>query len=510
MTSSSSGPRTERGLRPRRRVALAALSGLLLFAAFPPLDLGWFAPLALVPLFIAWHDARPAAGALAGAAFGLVFFGTLCSWAWRVGFVAYIPLVVVMAAWSTLTGAAVTWLGARRVTSPWIAAALWIALEALRGRWPLGGFSWGEAGYALHDLAPARSLAAWGGVPLVSLAVVATAALLARLLSTRERRARARAVMGLAAIVIGTTILYVERPRLAPDGQLRAALVQGNDKNRDLTVDELAERYLPVSHLRLATTIDRPVDLIVFPESSLDADPREDESLAAQLQATARAHFAALLVNAVTDAPRGRLYNMNLLYAPDGRLVGTYAKQHLVPFGEYVPLRRRLRFIHELDQVPSDFTPGKHHRAFPIAGHRVGTVICFESAFADLIRGDVRRGASAIVVSTNNRSFQRTSNAAQHVAMSQLRAAETGRPVLQAAISGISAVIDGNGRVAGRTRLFRRTVLYGDVTLTRGRTPYVAWGEWAAALGMLVSLAGVAAALRTRGRVRPPASVSVD
>jgi apolipoprotein N-acyltransferase len=193
------------------------------------------------------------------------------------------------------------------------------------------------------------------------------------------------------------------------------------------------------------------------------------------------------MVNVIDEQTPGKTYNANRLYDPDGRLQGTYAKQHLVPYGEYVPFRSALGFISELQQIPTDFDAGHTTKVFDVAGKPVGTVICFESAFTPLMRSSVRKGAQAIVVSTNNRSYRRSPNSAQHVALSQMSAAAVGRPVLHAAVSGITAVIDANGDVRRTTQLFRNEVVSGTVTTVRGETPYVrfgAWVEWACLLGL--------------------------
>ncbi len=123
-----------------------------------------------------------------------------------------------------------------------------------------------------------------------------------------------------------------------------------------------------------------------------------------------------MLVNARTPGTDGQTRNTNLLYTPDGRLQGTYSKQHLVPFGEYVPWRDQLSFLSELRQIPYDFQAGHSRTIFHVAGHPLGSVICFESAFGPLVRDYVRDGAQAIVVSTNNRSYQRSANSEQHLA----------------------------------------------------------------------------------------------
>jgi apolipoprotein N-acyltransferase len=216
-------------------------------------------------------------------------------------------------------------------------------------------------------------------------------------------------------------------------------------------------------------------------------------------------HDAVVLVNARYRAPNGRLYNANLAYGPDGRLLGVYAKQHLVPFGEFVPLRHELTFISDLRQIPYDFTAGNRRVLFNAGGRRFGTVICYESAYAPLVRDFVRDGAQALVVSTSDRSYGRSGIAATHVATGQMRAAETGRPVLHAALSGITAVIDADGRVRHSTSLFTSALTTGTVTTTTGETPFVRFGEWVLVGSALALLGAAVAASR-----RPPRGVPVD
>jgi apolipoprotein N-acyltransferase len=202
------------------------------------------------------------------------------------------------------------------------------------------------------------------------------------------------------------------------------------------------------------------------------------------------------------EQQRGKTYNANRFYAPDGRLLGTYAKQHLVPFGEYVPFRDSLGFISELQQIPTDFDPGHATKVFKIKGKPVGTVICFESAFTPLMRTSVQKGAQAIIVTTNNRSYRRSPNSAQHVALSQMSAAAVGRPVLHASISGITAVIDAHGDVSRTTHLFKNAVVTGRVTTVRGETPYVRFGDWVE-WACLIGLAGAVVVAVSRRRLRP-------
>lgn len=479
----------------RWRFLAAVATGLLLAASRPPLDLGPLALVALVPLLSTWRGARPRAAAGYAFVAAVVYYGFLASWIWYFGAVAIVPFLVVMALYWAGVGGSVAALARRGVQSPWLTASVWVIGEAVLARWPVGGFSWGEVGYALHDVPVARSLAALGGVALVSFITVATNGLILELLVPRRddaARALVRAVAGGLAVVAVAVPWHLTRSEQRATGELRYALVQGNDLNRDLTTTERDDRYLPRRHFELAAGLDGRYDLVVFPESSMDADPRLDPYLETRLSAVARRLGATVVANANVDAPAGKRYNLNLFYGPDGKLAGTYAKRHLVPYGEWVPLRQWLEWIPALDQIPRDIAPGDQAAFLDVAGHRVATVICFESAFGPQIRGLADGGAEVIVVSTNNRSYRRSANSAQHVAIGQMRAAETGRPVIHAAISGITAVIGGDGDVIATTELFERTVVTGTVEMTAGVTPYVRFGEWAVALAGIIMTAAVA------------------
>jgi apolipoprotein N-acyltransferase len=489
----------DRGVQ--RRMGAAALSGVLLALAFPAFDVGALALVALVPLIWAWRSATPARAALYGFVFGVVFAGILMYWLWYFGIVAIVPLVAGWAAYTAVTGYLVGCLNRAGLRSPWLLAAAWVVPEALRGRWPFGGLPWGDLGVALHDFPPARAVAGWGGVALVSFVLVVFNAYLVELaVAVREhgRRSIVVATAGVGAVVVLVAGADVARYQTHPSGELRVAMLQGNDQDRYLTTDEKRSGYLTEQHFALANQLRGRYDLVVFPESSLDDfSPESNPSLRRRLVAVGAQHGADVLANAAVPAPDGREFNQNLLYTPDGQLAGTYAKEHLVPFGEYVPFRSLVDWTGIVDRIPYDYTPGKERTIFRVKGHRLATVICFESAFGPLVRDFVDRGAEVVVVSTNNRSYRRSGNSAQHIAQTQMRAAETGRPFLQASISGMSAAIDANGDVRNTTKLFHRAVVTDTVTTTTGETPYVRFGEWVVAVSALLLL-GAAVVSRVR------------
>ncbi len=490
--------RRARRVRRLRRLASPIATGLVLALAFEPF--GWW-PLALVapiPLLIAWTDSTPRRAAADAFVAGAVYFGILVAWTWFFGAVAYLPFVGVLAAYWAVTGAVVGLYATRGVHSPWVVASVWVLLEALRGRFPLGGFSWGEVGYAFHDVAAMRSVAAWGGVLAVSFVAVLFAGYGARLFAALSEvrasgsggvasaiRRPALALAGIAAVVAAA---HVGLPGTDPGASLRVGIVQGNALNRDLTLEERRARYLPTRHFELAESLEGPLDLVVLPESSLDEDPRGDRFLEANLRETAVRLDAHVLANAAVEIEDGRrLHNTNFLYGPAGALEATYIKQHLVPFGEYVPGRSFLEgLIDELEQIPRDHAPGDERRIFDVDGVPVANLICFESAFTEISRAYADDGAQVLMVSTNNRSFRRSANSAQHIGIGQMRAAETGRPLVHAAISGRSAFIDHEGQVLETTRLFEEATLVRSVEGRTGSTPYVALGDWILILNGLV------------------------
>jgi apolipoprotein N-acyltransferase len=503
---------TETPVGPNRgQVVIAAVAtGLLGGLAFPPFDVGWLAVLAPAPTLWLWRQLPPARAARAGWLCGVCFYAVALWWLHSLSPVAMPLLGSFLALWWAGAGALVAALHRRGLTAPWWPAAVWVAMESLRGAWPFGGLTWGEWGYAFHDIPVVRALAPFGGVRLITGLVVVVAGVLVDVAVAAARHTIPRTASALAgavavAAVVGSGIVG---PGTHATRQVRIAAVQGNDLNRDLTPEERQANYLPANHFRLAEGIEGPVDLVIFPESSMDASQANAAAVRDGITATATRFDAAVIANdSSVSLADGRRENVNSYYDATGQLVGTYAKRHLVPFGEYIPFRSLFGDLSVLDRVGRDTRPGDGRVIWDVAGVPFGTMICFESAFAADARGYARDGAELLVVTTNNRSYQRTANTEQHVAMSQMRAAETGRPLVHAAISGMSAFIDADGDVVSRTELFEPTVLVETVTATTGRTPYVVLGEWVVGLAWLGVGLGVAVVLlrARRDRRRTPA-----
>ena len=373
------------------RLVASVIGGLLLTLAFPPYDIAPLAFVALIPLLWAWRDASPKWAAAYGFAFGFAFFASLMYWFAFFGVLAFILVPAVCAAFVALTGVLVACFARVGVRSPWIVGAAWVVPEALRGRWPLGGLPWGELGTA--SARRARRACARrrrrGRARLVPARRDECAAPRSRVRGASGRTAPARAPRRSRSAAWCSRVSSSTRrvsSRIRP-ASCRVALLQGNDQNRDIPVASAAFVPITENHFELAESLEGNYDLIVFPESALYADPEADAILGDRVRELGAAHDAAVLVNAAVDqADDDRALNVNFLYAPDGALLGSYAKRNLVPFGEYLPARGLLDRLRIDIPIDRDYEPGDSRELFSVAGRRLGTMICFESAFASVSR----------------------------------------------------------------------------------------------------------------------------
>ena len=492
-----------------RRLILALAAGLLLFAGHPPLDWGAAGLLALAPLtalgVAARASVRPGrAGFGWGVLAGLVFHLALLEWVARFGVAPWILLSLLQA---LFTGAYVALVASwRRAGLLAVAPVAWAGLEALRGRWPLGGLPWGQLGYSQHDggllLEAARTVGVLGVTTLCAAVGVCAYGVASALWAAWRsggaaavgehgvRAGRVPLASVLVLLVLGV-LLGVDPP--APTGEsVEIAAIQGNDLPDTAgvghrRVEEIARRVTGLTR-KLAASGDLP-DVVVWPENSLDADVRTTPALRRLAQPALEALGGTpVLAGMLTDGPSpGTFLNTVALLEPGPRVVERYVKQRIVPFGEYVPGRRFLGWIPALEQIPRDAVPGREVHLFDLAGARIGVPICFENIFPEVTRNMVRAGADVLVVSTNNASYGFSSASRQHVAFSRVRAVETGRWILHAGINGISAVVDPDGQASRETELFEQAIVRAELPLLRGLTPAMRvapWVEGAALAGL--------------------------
>jgi apolipoprotein N-acyltransferase len=494
---------------------VALIAGLALHLAFPRPGWDLLAWVALAPILtLAVTAASPARALAEGGAAGLAFFVPLLRWlthtmttfsslTWPLAVLVLLGLAGFCAFHWAAVAWALAWLRRRLgLWVLWLSPALWAAAELVRTHL-LSGFPWGLLGYAPSQRLAVIQIAAWTGVYGVSALLVLVNAALA----WAALRGGRRATVGAAVVALGSlaAVLAVGQWRLGrPAGAATVpiAVVQGNIdqavkwdaafKAETLRVyGELTHGAAPGSRL------------VVWPEAAVPAYLSLDAGARLWLAALAADTRAPLLAGAPDARPEGRgvRYRNSAFYvAPEG-LQGRYDKMHLVPFGEYVPLKRLLFFVEAIAAEIGDFTPGRQAVIFPLEGAPFGTVICYEVIFPDLFRRFVGKGASFMTNITNDAWFGDSGGPLQHLAMVPLRAVENGVAVVRAANTGVSAFVAPSGAIEAVLPLGQRGTLRRDVPLRRETTFYTRFGDvfaYGCAALSLVALGGGLAVGRRR------------
>ncbi|MGV9992015.1 apolipoprotein N-acyltransferase [Streptomyces sp. NPDC003374] len=500
--------------RPWRRSVLAVLAGALPVPAFPAPSLWWFAWVALVPwLLLARSAPSGRRAAYDGWCGGLGFMLAMHHWLLpSLHVFTFVIAALLGALWAPWGWLVRRLLGGRPSAARGAAALVvlpsgWLAVELVRSWQQLGG-PWGMLGTSQWQVAPALRLASVGGVWLVSLLVVAVNVAVAEFVAVRALRIPA--VAGVAAAAAATGAAWTWAPRPAVDGHVRIAVVQpgvvagGDSAARRFALEERLTRSLVGHH----------PDLVVWGESSVGYDLRDRPDLARRLAALSRATGAALLVNVdARRSDRPGIYKSSVLVGPDGPTGERYDKMRLVPFGEYVPARSLLGWATSVGKAAGEDRRRGGEQVVMNAGHglRIGPMVCFETAFPDMSRHLARDGAGVLLAQSSTSTFQRSWAPAQHASLAALRAAETGRPMVHATLTGVSAVYGPDGRGAGPwLGTDASTVRVYAVPTAHGVTPYVRHGDWAAYGALLVLAALVvtdgAGALRTRRGATAPSA----
>jgi apolipoprotein N-acyltransferase len=483
-----------------RAGALAIVSGLFLVLAFPPYGWAVVTIPAVAGFLVAVElSTSPRRAALVGFAFGLAFFMALFPWIGELGdvpLIGLLPLALVEAAFP----AVFAW-GVKRltVTDPlrWavMVTGAWALMEALRERFPVGGFAWGMIGYPVGEIESMRAAARWIGVSGWSVLVVAlVAGLVALVRRSRPAGRGAGVVVGLAATVIAVLAAF---GAIAPDPttgrEVRVAIVQGSTPCPERCVGERAAIF--ERHLALSRTVPAgSVDFVVWPEGSTGfaVDPVLFPEIRDLIGAEARRIGAAFLVGGDRPVSETEWINANVLFDTSGEIAGEYRKQHPVPFGEYIPARPLFDWIPDLRRVPRDMIRGEGPVVFDQGFGPFGSVISFESSFSRYIRQHMNAGARLIVVATSQASYPYSTASDQLIGMTRMHAAEAGVDLIHSAVTGRSTFITDGGVIGQETELVESTVITGTVRLRQGgRTLYTVLGDWVQYLAIAAGLAAV-------------------
>jgi apolipoprotein N-acyltransferase len=479
---------------------------------------------ALTPLLLALYRAPAAAartpglgfphvlrrGFLLGLTTGIVYFTGTLYWITDVmvtfgglnrlvALLVNAALVLFMALYPGVFGLVVARLAASVGGSAMaLAPAVWVASELARGTL-FGGFPWVLLGYSQVTVLPIAQLASVFGVLGVSGVVAGVGAALAGAVLLRgwQRIVPVGAAFATVLAVAVWGAARLDANTLASSGEvIRVGLVQGNvpqeQKWDPAHAPAIVDRYARLTRDAAA----RGARFIIWPESSTPFYFEEDPAGREVVRLLARETDATLLFGSDQiewGAPR-RFYNAAFALTPDGGSTA-YRKIHLVPFGEYVPLRHLLFFAAPLVESVGEFSAGTEYVMLPVGDRRVSTAICYEIVYPSLIRHFVLAGSELLTTITNDAWYGRTSAPHQHFEQAAMRAIEQGRYLLRAANTGISGIVDPYGRVLMRSGLFETTVLVGEARFLTSRTPYARIGDLFAYASVALTGAAFAVAL---------------
>lgn len=514
----------------------AALSGVLLVLCFAPFDQAWLAWIALSPLFAAVWFGRPAARhpllgkAALGYVAGLVYFLGSLSWLTTVTaagwFILCLYLALYPAVWAGFVFVAATpherpgaahpaWLSSwGNLQISLVAAAGWVALEYLRGH-VFTGFGWNSLGIALHGNIPLlqlSSLAGVGGLSFLAVLSAAIAVATVRRLAIEARGGKIRAhfdfTLTLALIVVSFVYGLRQLQDTAETIPVSVAAVQPAIPQE--------EKWNPASEQRIYATLERLTeaaaalqpDLLVWPEA---ATPRGffEDSVANHFIKTqiARGDFALLFGSLILSHEAD--YNAAIMLPGPADEPQVYPKTHLVMFGEYVPFRDSFPIFAILvgNLVPADFDAGHGPVIFHLTAPRVAIapLICFEDTLGGLAGGAARAGAQMFVNITNDGWFKRSAGSRQHAAHAVFRCAETRRPMIRAANTGVTCAIDRFGRVRQTLQTaggdtFAEGVLFTEIEVPAAppETFYVRHGDLFSRICLAATFAALAATILLR------------
>lgn len=482
----------------------AAFSGLLLTAAFPKVDFSWCAWFALVPLLMAIREATPRQGFLLGMTSGVAHYLGLLYWLSDTMHVyGYLPIyqsisiLIVMAIILSTFWGIFGWMAATRVGSPsqlWLLAAIWTSLEYIR-TYVFTGFPWEFLGHSQYKqlwiIQIADLVGAYGISFLIVFINISLFICFASFFRYRWKdipvRPRTVIITVFAAGIMLSATLYYGQQRInridksiqrAP--KIKIALIQGNIdqsiKWEPSFQNSTIKRYNRLSRSSLPTN----PELIVWPETATPFYLNYDNNLTQKVLMAVRKSKTPHLIGSPSVIVKNedvQYFNSAYLIDKEGAMIDKYDKVHLVPFGEYVPLKKYFPFIGKMVEQIGDFRSGKKGGIIVWEKANLGIQICYEVIFPELSRAMVNNGADLLINITNDAWFGASSAAYQHFSMAIFRAVENKRSLARSANTGISGFIDPVGRILSATPLQEEKFLADSVPILKESTVYSRFGD---------------------------------
>lgn len=468
-------------------LAYAVFSAFLLSGAYPPVGLGYFAFVGLVPLFIIVRSCTPGRVLLWTWLSGVMFLGITLFWlrhiTWigmifgvsELAFFYSVPFVIA----SIIVQVSPLW---GFMVLPFAVAGIeWLrSFDLLAFPWMILGNSQTSYPFFIQfaDITSAYGVSAW--VVMVNIGVYLL------ILKKTVRRWLFLLVLFVVPTAYSITVLFHKQPS---EEKLTVALIQGNIMPEEKWGDGLEFWNVNLYRTMSIEAMEYKPDLFIWPETAVPAYLLETPRYRYMLQSLVDSTGVPLLTGTpAIDLDTGETWNSAAYFVP-GEKPEIYHKIHLVPFGEAIPLDSVFPALRSLDLGQANWDKGTERVIFTSSYlPSFCTLICFESIFPDLVRSFVKKGVEFITVVTNDVWFGPKSSPEQHAMISVMRAIEFHRPVVRCANTGISMIIDPYGRVKRKTEVFKRDTLIGTITPRTGKTVYLRFGNIFSLLSLLITL----------------------
>ena len=447
---------------------VAAFAGVLFAFSFEPIGFWFFAPISYaIFLRICQKGVNLYRGAFL---FGFISSAITLWWAGK--YVGLVPLAL-LALLHGLFYLPLGFLGRYTTNVLWFIPAL-LAIEEVRSRFPFGGFSWMRIAFSQAD-APFASVISIGGALLLSAWVLAISTMIA---TFRKKLVLPILLMIVLPLFFNNTHSSVNK--------ISFIGIQGNTPSVGLTFNDRAEAVFNLHVAETRKVAADAADVIIWPENAIDVDPFANPRVKTAVESLTSALKTPLITGAITRQS-GQLENVSLMYNESGEVVSYYSKQYLTPFGEYMPLRSIARIVSPYVDDVIDFNVGEKVENHVVKGLSLAPVICYELLSDSLVQS-AAKSSNALVVQTNSATFANTSESAQQLNITRLRALENAREIVSVSTIGISAHIGINGEIVGRTGENVPAQLSGDLQSSSNRTLASLLGRFAPGIVLLISL----------------------
>ena len=493
------------GRRWTLNLFLALLSGMFYGLSFPKFELWFLLPFSIALLIHLSVECGPVVPFISGLSANLLLlywlvptmtvYGNL---SYPFSIILYFILCLYLSLYWGLFGALLKIFHFRFSAFKFLLIPLsWTSLEYLKGH-VFTGFPWALAGYSLYEILPLVQIADITGVYGVSFLVLLWAELIYEIYTLLKHKTifpiipsfLLTSVVTLFCWIYGIQRISFMKNHFKDVEKKKVSLVQGNFEQDIKWSPEYTDLTMNVYISLSEEAIKKGAEIIVWPETAVPFFYQHDRRYKDRMKNTVLNSSSVLIFGSPAySREKGQILYHNRIYLINGKGEEFYYdKLHLVPFGEYIPLKKIFKFAKRFVSAMGDMEPGKEIRLLPYQGHLIGGYICYEAIFPELVRLFKKKGAELFVNITNDAWFGRTSAPYQHISMAAFRSIENRVWTMRCANTGVSALITPYGEIKNPTPIFKRAVVFGEVSFSNVKSFYTTYGDVFAWCCLIITL----------------------